>query len=810
MKFVYLLLLLGLSFVSFSQQELVTYVLTSDGVGVDNIYISSTSFTSVNTNTLSFGTDGAYASGWPTDASITDYFEISITPNVGYKLNISEIDFGERRSSTGIRDYQVQWSVDNFTNSTTIATVNVPDDDNERSGDITSLSIDVADGETIKIRWYGYNAEGGAGTWRINNSTLKVLGTISNSSPVDADSKAEAPSTQISAINISSTVQTEAAAIDIFKFKLSDAGTADGKPTKVTLIRLYKKSGSQLLDNWIKGFVLKDGATYISIESVTGPGTAAYFDLNINSGDLVIDDGTSKELTVGVYLESTVVDNSSFSFYIDADNNNFTSDTLSSAFNSDFGTDVNSSVITITVEATKFYFSQQPSSTEQNSVMSPSPVIKYIDADNNIDADISGSSYAISFTTEGTFDGSSTTTVDPSSGVCTFSNIIHSDKADGIRLTATSADGSFSTVNSSLFSITETPENPHVDSLFISEVSDASAIGSEFLELYNVSSSPIDLTNISIHRMAADGTVQYTKAFSELTGDMTILSEGYVVISRGDDRTTFESTWASFPALSGFIEGNNNLYFGASTKYRWKITYNDGSKTVTTIDDTQDVRGGSSNTSNQLEKGSWTDYTSGSNSSPGQRNDNSELPISLVEFFAKSFNDYNKIYWTTNSEENNDFFSLERSNNAKDFNEIGIVTGAGNSNGLRNYSFRDNDIDENSELFYRLRQTDFDGKYTYSNIIIVNSVFSNLKLLNVYQDDNKIVIDIRNSIDENAIIRLCDASGKLVLKKSIKVEKGLSISRLEVSNINSGFYYISVLCEGSNEFISRKIVVIKK
>ena len=807
MKFVYLFLLLGLSLLSFSQQELVTYVLTSDGVGVDNNYISSTSFTSVNTNTLSFGSDGAYASGWPTDASVTDYFEISITPDVGYKLNISEIDFGERRSGTGIRDYQVQWSVDNFTNSTTIATVNVPDNDSERSGDITSLSIAVADGETIKIRWYGYNAEGGAGTWRINNSTLKVLGTISNSSPVDTDSKAEAPTTQISATNIASTVQTEAAAVDVFKFKLTDAGTADGKPTKVTLIRLYKKSGSQLLDNWIKGFVLKDGATSISIESVTGPSSAAFFDLNINSGDLVIDDGTSKELTIGVYLESTVDDNSTFSFYIDADNNNFTSDTLSSAFNSDFGTDVNSSVITITVDATKIYFTQQPSSTEQNSVMSPSPVLKYTDADNNIDTDISGSSYAISFTTEGTFEGSSTTTVDPSSGVCTFSNIIHSDKADGIKLTATSADGSFSSVNSSLFSITETPDNPHVDSLFISEVSDASTTGSEFLELYNVSSSPIDLTNVSIHRMAADGTVQYSKAFSELTGDKTILSEGYVVISRGDDRTTFESTWASFPALSGFIEGNNNLYFGASTKYRWKITYDDGSKTVTTIDDTQDVRGGSSNTSNQLEKGSWTDYTSGSNSTPGQRNDNSELPISLVEFFAKSFNDYNKIYWTTNSEENNDFFTIERSENAKDFNEIGIIVGAGNSNRVNKYSFEDNNIDGYSKLFYRLKQTDFDGEYYYSSTILVNSVSNSFKLLNVYQEDNNIVLNIYNSIGEDAIMKLYDASGKLVIKENIKINNGFSSSKLLVSNINSGFYYISISCEKSNECISRKIVI---
>jgi len=806
MRFIILFVFIAFTLSSIGQQEILTYILTSDGVGVDNEYISSTSFTSVNTNTLNFGPDGAYASGWSTSSSLLDYFEISISPNTGYKLKISDINFGERRSSTGIRDYQVQWSVDNFANSTTIATVNVPDNDAERSGDITGLSIDVADGETIKIRWYGYNAESSAGTWRINNSTLKVLATISNSSPVDDDSKAEAPSTQISATNLPSTAQTEAAAVDVFKFKISDLGTADGKPIKVTKIRLKKSSGSQLLDNWIKGFVLKDGATSIPIESVTGPGSAAYFDININSGDLVIDDGTSKELTIGVYLESTVDDNASFSFFIDADDNNFISDTLSSAFSSDFGTDVISSVITITVTASEIYYSQQPSNTEQNSVMSPSPTLKYVDANNNIDEDISGSSYAISFTTEGTFAGSATTTVDPTSGVCTFSNIIHSDIDDAIKLTATSADGAFSSVNSTIFSITEAPENPHVDSLFISEVSDASSTASEFLELYNVSGSPIDLTNVSIHRMAADGTVQYTKAFSDLSGDMTILSEGYVVISRGDNRTDFESTWTSFPSSSGFIQGNNNLYFGGSTKYRWKITYDDGSKTITTIDDTQDLRGGSGNTSNQLEKGSWTDYTSGSNSTPGARSDNSELPINLISFFAKNNENSNILFWQTSSEENNSFFTLEKSNNIGVFENIAIIDGAGNSNILKSYSFEDYDIGSNNISYYRLKQTDFDGKCTYSSILSVRRISSFLHIENAYFSNNDLYINFNNSIDEDGLLELIDIRGRVIINKKLHIFSGANIYKLDTYIAKSGFYYIRIVGQYSRNFSHKKVL----
>jgi hypothetical protein len=478
----------------FAQTTLVSYDLTSNGSGVDATYIDSREFTSVNTGAITFSSNGAYANGWPTTNFQTDYFEITVKPETGYKFTITDIEFRERRSGTGIRDYQVRWSSDDFATYTTIATVNVPDNDAERTGDITGLSITVNDGDSIQIRWYGYNAEGASGTWRINNGTLKVKGSVQNSSTNDQDSKAISPTTQVGATSIASTVQSSASAVDIFKFKISDLGTADGKATKVTRIRLKKLSGSQLLDDWIQGFTLKDGATAIPIASVTGPADASYFDININSGDLDISDGTTKELTLGVYLESTLNDNSSFSFYIDADDNGFTSDNLGSGFASDFGSDINSSVITITVTATKLLFQIQPSSTTVSTVMSPSPIIAYVDADNNLDEDIAGSSNKITMTSTGTFDGTTTTSIDPIAGLATFSNIVHSATASGIHLAATSSNSSFTSINSTNFNITLVPVSPTIDSLYISEVSDASAVASEFLELYNPRKTPIDLS----------------------------------------------------------------------------------------------------------------------------------------------------------------------------------------------------------------------------------------------------------------------------------------------------------------------------
>jgi hypothetical protein len=133
-----------------------------------------------NSIEITFGSDGAYADGWSIGAiNTSEYFQITISPKTGYNISIDQLNFGERRSLTGIRDYQVQWSKNaDFSSSTIIATVNVPDVDTERTGDITGLSINIEDGETVYIRWFGYNSEASAGTWRINDNTLSIEGTV--------------------------------------------------------------------------------------------------------------------------------------------------------------------------------------------------------------------------------------------------------------------------------------------------------------------------------------------------------------------------------------------------------------------------------------------------------------------------------------------------------------------------------------------------------------------------------------------------------------------------------------------------------
>ena len=95
------------------------------------------------------------------------------------------------------------------------------------------------------------------------------------------------------------------------------------------------------------------------------------------------------------------------------------------------------------------------------------------------------------------------------------------------------------------------------------------------------------------------------------------------------------------------------------------------------------------------------------------------LPIELLSFDAEVSGEKNiRIHWTTAQENNNDFFTIERSSTGTNFREISEIPGAGNSSKELSYEIYDNDPLE-GPAFYRLKQTDYDGNYEYFNIVSV-------------------------------------------------------------------------------------------
>ena len=98
---------------------------------------------------------------------------------------------------------------------------------------------------------------------------------------------------------------------------------------------------------------------------------------------------------------------------------------------------------------------------------------------------------------------------------------------------------------------------------------------------------------------------------------------------------------------------------------------------------------------------------------------NNALPIELLNFEAEDEGSFADLEWTTTSETNNDYFAIEKSENGVQFTEAGKIDAAGNSRSLLNYEFKDEYKrgSRSNTLYYRLKQTDFDGRFTYSKII---------------------------------------------------------------------------------------------
>ncbi|MBI4647218.1 MAG: hypothetical protein HY738_11690 [Bacteroidia bacterium] len=94
-------------------------------------------------------------------------------------------------------------------------------------------------------------------------------------------------------------------------------------------------------------------------------------------------------------------------------------------------------------------------------------------------------------------------------------------------------------------------------------------------------------------------------------------------------------------------------------------------------------------------------------------------PIELLNFNGACYDKKIVLNWSTASETNNDYFFVERSEDELEFSSIGIISGAGNSNNILTYHF----VDESpfsGISYYRLKQTDYDGAYSYSGVVAVN------------------------------------------------------------------------------------------
>lgn len=103
------------------------------------------------------------------------------------------------------------------------------------------------------------------------------------------------------------------------------------------------------------------------------------------------------------------------------------------------------------------------------------------------------------------------------------------------------------------------------------------------------------------------------------------------------------------------------------------------------------------------------------------------LPIELLSFVGENNNSYNILTWVTASESNNDYFTLERSEDGIIWDIIHIEDGVGFSTQITSYSYNDYNFPPNNINYYRLRQTDYDGYFEIFDIITINNLNNDSK-----------------------------------------------------------------------------------
>jgi len=188
------------------------------------------------------------------------------------------------------------------------------------------------------------------------------------------------------------------------------------------------------------------------------------------------------------------------------------------------------------------------------------------------------------------------------------------------------------------------------------------------------------------------------------------------------------------------------------------------------------------------------------------------LPVTLKEFNAKLQKGKVTVSWTTASEINNDYFTVERSENGYDYNEIGKVQGAGNSTNDVSYSFYDNSPLED-ESYYRLTQTDFDGNFkSFSPVMVMNNLSDELgnSILGIGPVPFYNNIKIDYSVKESGTVNLSLVSdkGRVVRNENTKSNEGFnSFSFDNLSFLPGGIYFI-IMRTNDNAIQTKKIIKI--
>ncbi len=183
------------------------------------------------------------------------------------------------------------------------------------------------------------------------------------------------------------------------------------------------------------------------------------------------------------------------------------------------------------------------------------------------------------------------------------------------------------------------------------------------------------------------------------------------------------------------------------------------------------------------------------------------LPVKLLDFTAN----YNKpnalLNWSTAQEHNFNYFMIERSTDGQNFSQVALVFGAGESDRKIDYSYNDKDLKgRGGVLYYRLKQVDIDGSFTYSSVRLIR-LGDEKTSITLTTFPNPVATDLRITLptswqSKHIQIDLYNVSGQRVNAQDIA--NSSQTESISVASLQRGIYFVEV--RNGNEIAKQRIV----
>jgi hypothetical protein len=179
------------------------------------------------------------------------------------------------------------------------------------------------------------------------------------------------------------------------------------------------------------------------------------------------------------------------------------------------------------------------------------------------------------------------------------------------------------------------------------------------------------------------------------------------------------------------------------------------------------------------------------------------LPVELLNFNAGCSEGHELISWSTATETNNDFFTVERSDDGSTYHDAGTVDGSGTTTQQHNYFFVD-PSPVAGNVYYRLRQTDFNGQTSASPVVAAESCGTSAEeYLDAFASGAEVNVLMNINQDADYSVTVLDARGRIIIDQNLSAAEGRNHFILNGTIPATGIYLVHISGNNGKTFTKR-------